>query len=127
MAKPFTRIEWTLERAGSEFNINHRTLANRLRQAGIDPDAGGKWTTLQIVRAIYSDLESERIRKTRAEADQIETQNREAEGRLIDKEEFAKRYDPIFIDCVRIVRSSRLTEVEQDELLGGLAKVHEVK
>ncbi len=121
MAKPFKRIMWTLERAASEFNINPRTLSARMKQAGIEYKPGSGWTTLQVVRGIYNDLESERIRKTRAEADQVELQNAEAQGRLVDIEEFAKRWESKLVNMVRIIRSSKLTDAEQDDILRGLA------
>lgn len=117
------RIAWTHEQASYEFNIDRKTLSGRLRQAGIDPGADGKFTTVQIVRAIYSDLESERIRKTRAEADQVEMENAEKAGKLIDAEDWSRRWAPMFASITRLIRTSELTDDKKDSVLNELGKI----
>ncbi len=117
------RCRWTIERAAVEFGINPRTLVARLKQGGIDPDAEGYWTTMQIVRGIYDDLESERIRLTRAQADGEELRNAKDRGELVPVDEFARRWEPVFIDMVRIIKSSKLTEDEQFQIQSELERV----
>jgi hypothetical protein len=124
MAKPLQRIRWTIERAAPEFGLNPRTLSARLKQSNLDPSADGTWTTQQIVRAIYNDLESERIRETRSKADLNEQELRKRNGELVDIEDFCKKFEPIYVNCARIVKSSKLTIEEQDSMLNDLVKIH---
>lgn len=121
MPRPFKRLRWTLEVACAEFDINTRTLSSRLKQEGIDPDKAGHWTTKQIVRAIYNDLEAERIRKTRAEADQVQMQNRITAGDYVHVETFCKKYEVVAREMVRIIKSSTMTEEDQRKTLLALA------
>lgn len=112
-----------MERAAVEFNIDRKTLSGRLRQAGIDPGPDGKFTTVQIVRAIYSDLESERIRKTRAEADQVEMENAEKAGKLINAEDLWAWWSPVLAGIKRVIQTSKMTDDEKDAILTELAKL----
>lgn len=123
MPRHYKRLDWTIERACYEFGINPRTLSGRLKQAGTDPDAAGHFTTKQIVQAIYNDLESERIRETRSKADLNEQEFRKRQGLLVDVDEFSREWEPRFVSMVRIVKSSKLTEDEQNQLLGELSQV----
>lgn len=119
-----TRICWSIEMAARELGTDARTISKRLTTAGIDAGPDGFWSTKQIVAAYCGDLESERIRKTRAEADQIEKQNRKLDGELVDVEEFVKKYAPIFVSMSRVVKSSKLTDEEKDSILNELAKLN---
>lgn len=49
----------------------------------------------------------------------------EMEGRLINKEKFIRTYTPIFLKCTQLIRSSKLTDAEQDTLLNELSKLHD--
>lgn len=124
MSRTPERIAWTGERASAEFGINPRTLAARLKQTGATPDAQGRWTTKQVAAAIFGDLEFERIRKTRAEAEQIEKENAEQDGDLVDVEEFCKKYETTYVEMKRIILSSKLPEREKDDLLLLLSGCH---
>ena len=45
-------------------------------------------------------------------------------GRLVDVDEFAKRYEKIALEMVRIIKSSSMTEEDQRKTLTALAAVH---
>lgn len=121
------QIRWTQEHAASEFAINPRTLSARIKQLGILPGDDGKYSTKEMAAAVFGDLERERIRLTSAEADAQERENRVTEGELVEITEFQKDYAPIYVEMVRLIRSFKLTDDEQDMLLAKLAAVHEGK
>lgn len=124
MAKAPNPIRWNIETAAREFKINPRTLSQRLTAASVTHGKDKRYSTVQIVRAIYSDLESERIRKTRAEADQVELENAEARRELVPILEFRQAASAVVVEAVRIVRSwTKLTEDEQDEFLRQIRKL----
>lgn len=68
------RVWWTVEVAASEFKINPRTLADRLRQMGISAGKEG-YSTQQMVKAIYGDMAGERLRLVREQADKLALEN----------------------------------------------------
>lgn len=111
------RLAWTQERASAEFGINPRTLSARLKQTGLEPDSAGRWSTKQIATAIFGDLEFERIRKTRAEAEEVEKRNAESDERLVDVDDFCKKYEPVVIEMKRLILSSKLSEQEKHDLI----------
>lgn len=120
-----TYIRWTLTNASKEFGVNQEIIAKRLKGQGILPGEDGYYSTKQIATAVYGDLERERIRLTSAEADAQERENLLELGKLIDATEFEKDYAPIYVEMVRLIRSSKLTEDEQDALLAKLSETHE--
>lgn len=114
-----------MEAASAEFAVNPRTLSARLTQSGISPAKDGKFSTKEIARAIFGDLEIERTRLVRAEAIAQERDNRKTDEKLIDLDEFAKDYEPIYLAIVRVIKSSRLAEHEQIEILNSLHELHQ--
>lgn len=113
-----------MEQAAAEFGINPRTISARLTQEGIRPGKDERYSTKEIARAIYSDLEVERTRLVRAEAVAQERENKEKECRLINIDEFAKDYEQVYLGIVRVVKSAKLTEAEQNEILQQLHELH---
>jgi hypothetical protein len=70
LKKQAAGIRWSIYRAAMEFGIDRRTLARRLAAAGgIHPGDDGRYSTRDIVRAVFTDLEAERTRLTKAQAD----------------------------------------------------------
>jgi hypothetical protein len=120
-------IRWTVHRAADEFGLDRHALSGRLKRSDECPGPDNLFSTQQICRVVFGDLESERIREVRSKADLNEQQLRKQAGQLVDVEDFARRYDPIFTNFVRVVKSSKLTEDDQIEILTEVAKLHEVK
>lgn len=67
-------IRWTVNAAASEFSHDRRTIRRRLSAAGEQAGPDGKFSTQQICRAVFNNLELERTRLTRAQADIAEVQ-----------------------------------------------------
>lgn len=62
-------IRWTVERAATEFGCARETLSGRLKRASIVAGADGKFSTKQISAAVHGDLESEKLRNLRDDAE----------------------------------------------------------
>jgi hypothetical protein len=119
-------IRWTIEHAASEFSINPRTLAGRIKTHSILPGDDGKFSTNQICSAVYDEYERERTRKTKEEADTAALANAETRGRLIDKQDFMKRYEPIWASMRSTILNWQLADRDKDALMSELAKLHTV-
>ena len=81
-----TAIRWTLEVAASEFSINPRTLAKRCKVGSIEVGKDGKFSTMQICSAVFGDIDSERLRLTKEQADEKALANSQSRGELVNYE-----------------------------------------
>jgi hypothetical protein len=70
-------IRWTLENAGSEFGCDSKTLASRIKRAGITAGKDGMFSTRDIAAAVFGDIESEKLRETRHRANLLEIEEQE--------------------------------------------------
>lgn len=119
-----TAIRWTISQAESEFGQARRTITKRCKAASIVPGADGKFSTADIFRALSGDLEGERIRKLREEADKLAIANAVARGELVDKQDFITHYETIIIQMRQLILNSKLDAADQDAILNELAKLH---
>ena len=76
-------IKWSVSRACIEFGSTYQTLVKRLNERAEQADSGGRYTTRQICSALYGDIQEERLRKTKEEADQLGLENAKKRGLLI--------------------------------------------
>ena len=79
-------LRWTLEVSASEFNINPRTLAKRIKVAGIEPGKDRKFSTAQICAAVFGDIDGERLRLIKEQADEKALANSQSRGELVNYE-----------------------------------------
>jgi len=119
--KTHKSIRWTKEQAASEFTINPRTLSNRLRQHGIEPGEDRKFSTTDICRAVFGDIDGEKLRLTREQADKLSLENAIARGDLITVKEAAQRMGKFFTSArQRVLSNPKLDEKEKDHILDDL-------
>lgn len=53
--RPSKNLRWTTEHAATEFGLDRRTLAKRLRALSIEPGRDRKYGTLDICKAVFGD------------------------------------------------------------------------
>ena len=123
MSRTIELIRWTQERAAQEFDINSRTLSGRIKQRNILPGDDHCFSTLQICEAVFGLYERERIRLVSAEADNEEIEVKEKLQQLVDVDDFTNSVAPAIVEMKRVIRSSRLSDGEQDALLSELSKL----
>ena len=116
-------FRWTIGRAASEWRIDPKTLTSRIKAAGVVPGADGFFSTLDIHRSINGDIDAERLRKTREEADRLELENAKERGTLIEIESVYKHFEGVFIAFRARVLASNLEDFEKDEMLKDLLKL----
>lgn len=113
-AKP---LEWTIEMAARECGVAPRTLSSRLTTSGTKPDAAGHFTTAQIIAALNGNIDAERLRKTKEEADKLELDNRRRRGELLDAAEVKAAIERIcFIQRQNFMLSGMPPEVIERNL-----------
>lgn len=119
-------VRWTVQSAASEFGINPRTVASRLKVAGIVSGQDGLFSTVDIHRAICGDIDRERLRETREKANKLELENAVSRGELMDLQDLARRYEPIYAQIRQTIIASTLSDNDKDALLTALANLHTI-
>jgi hypothetical protein len=115
--KRLAPIRWTLEKAGYEFNIDHRALGKRVRRESLEVGDDGCFSTAQICAAVFGDKDAEDLRLTREQADAQEIKNRRSRFELLESETVYKFFEQYFIVIRQRILASSLTREDQDDLL----------
>jgi phage terminase Nu1 subunit (DNA packaging protein) len=113
--------------------FDRHTLAARIQEMGIEP--AGKsyrqnadiYRLRDLVRAVLGgDIEAERLRKTREEADRLAIANARSRGETIEISTVKKLGEAVFIQVRNKILSFSITAEEQDALLIALLKLSEI-
>lgn len=110
--------EWTIETAAAEFGINPRTLSGKIKRYGIKPDRAGAFTTKQICEAVFGDIENEKLRLVKEQADKISIENKQSLRELVPASEFGKIVN-LGLESIRatILSASNIESHDRDKLL----------
>jgi len=120
-------IRWTKNLAVAEFGIAEKTLTGRLRKHGIQPDKDGRYSTSQICKAIFSDIDSEKLRLIREQADKVALENANARRELIPAAEFREVVTKGLGAMLTAINSaSNLEREDKDKIIKELRRVGEV-
>ena len=111
------KIRWSIYGASMEFPIDRRTLEKNLIAQDAKPDAKKTYSTPQICRAVFGDMDGEKLRLTREQADKHWLDNQRTRESLVEREKVAKFLEKTFTAVRQKVISSGLTREEQDEVL----------
>jgi hypothetical protein len=83
---PQEALRWRIDRAGIEFGLTSATLRKSLARSSAAPDAGGLYTTRQVVDAIHGTLHIEKTRTQRARARKLELENAITTGSVLNRD-----------------------------------------
>lgn len=118
---PYEPLRWTISRAALEFRRDGTTISKRLREIGADMGADKCYSTGQIAAACYGDIDLERARKVRAEAEQAE-RNNAREGETIIDLPFAVAFCmDMGVALKHIIKGFGLSKEQEDEALNEIA------
>jgi hypothetical protein len=115
--RPPVIVRWTLSLAASEFGLGEDTLKRKVAQALLFPGEDGRWSTRQICAAVFDDLDAEKVRLTRAQADKAELDLDERRKQLVSAAGVVKFCAGVLGAVRQKVVMSSLTAEEQDEIL----------
>ena len=113
---------WSLNRASIEFGIDRRTLEKRLTGIDVQPGDDG-YSTRDIVRAIYGDMEGEKLREKRAQADLAEMERDERAHLLIASELVAKVWTDALGNLRATVMAADIPKVTRAQLIKQLKDI----
>lgn len=83
--RPSKALRWTVEHAATEFGLDRRTLAKRLRENSVPAGADGRFGTMEICRAVFGDDPGRE--KDREQARHFRLRNEELERKRVPIED----------------------------------------
>jgi phage terminase Nu1 subunit (DNA packaging protein) len=127
---------WTVAKFAREAGIDRHTIQDRLAGARVKAcgkargrAAGGDLYHFRDLfnAALGGDIEAEKLRKTREEADKLALSNARARGELIDVESVVKLGEAVFVRVrSKVLSSPGLTDDEKDQFLKELLRLNEI-
>jgi len=122
IAKP---IRWSAESASREFGINRGTLSKRIASAGVLPGADGKYSTVDICSAVFGDIEGEKLRLIREQADTQAIKNATARRELLPKDDVTAHLSAVLVAIRSAILASGQTKEEKADLINNLRRLGE--
>jgi len=121
--KKVNSIRWSVESAAPEFGVSPKTLSGRIKTRGVVTGDDGKFSTKDICRAVFSDLQWERTRLAKEMADVAERKRKKLDGELLAVDEVRRVWSEVIIYMRQVVAQSALSLKEKAELRKLLAAV----
>lgn len=90
-------MRWTVTNAAREFKADPLTIQKGLNQMGKRVERGAKFSTLDIVHALFGDLELEKILETRERRKLLEKENAEKDRVLVNLAEVQELTNQTFL------------------------------
>jgi hypothetical protein len=109
-------LRWTVAMGAREFDIDRRTLAGNLAQAGALPGRDGRYRTLDIVAGVFGDVQHARQRLIQVQAQRIELEIERSRETLMEHSAVVAFHAGIFTTLRRIIQASKLSELEKSEI-----------
>jgi hypothetical protein len=116
-------LRWSIDAASMEFRVSKMSLRKYLAGIGARPDAGGCFSTIQLVEALYGNLYAERLGLTREHRKKAALHNAATRGALVDKASLMAMFSRVADAMCSRIRASGLSRDEQDDLLKELSGV----
>ena len=120
---PTSPLRWSIERGANEFKIGHATLRKLLRQAGLEPDEGGCYSTTQICQSLFGDLHSQRVQKERELVRRYALENQITEGAFLNRSELMKGLSTVADAMTSRIMAADVPRNVKEDLLNDLAGV----
>ena len=120
---PAAALRWSVERAGIEFGLTSQTLRRSLAKASASPDSDGLFTTKQIIAAIYSAFDQEKLATQKELTKKYQIANAVAEGSFLDRAELMRGLAAGADAITSRILSSELSRKAKEDLLRDLSSV----
>jgi hypothetical protein len=116
-------LRWNLKKAATEFGTTVDTLTKSLNQVSASPDSDGCYSTKQLIQARFGALYQEKLRTQREMGDRIALENQITRSEVFNKSELSKGFAALADAMTHIIKSSKLSREEQEDLQRELAGV----
>ena len=124
-AKTRASIRLSLHAAAQEFGLNDKTLSGRIKTSGVLAGDDGCYSIKDICRAVFGDIDNERLRLVREQADSVAIKNASARGELLPAGDVRRHFEAVLISLRSGILASNLEPEEKSELLLNLKRLGE--
>ncbi len=115
---PGEPLRWSLLSASREFGLYRTTLQKRLIESDVQSGADGLYSTPDILKALDGDLDAEKLRKVREEADRVALQNAASRRESLPAKEVSQVLSKVMLAIrTEILVNNDLTADAKDSLL----------
>jgi hypothetical protein len=123
------KLTFPLTDLAQAFGVDTRKLKARLSAAAIAP-VHGRWTVGQAHMALAGVGSLEKLRHekqllTERQRRLAEIAIGEKEERLVDVDEFTKRYAVVYVEMIRLIERSSMSQDEKDSLRLAMSALHD--
>lgn len=117
-------IRLSKNKAVEEFGIDSKTLTKRLRQYDVRPGKDNKFSILQICSAVFGDIDAEKLRLVREQADGQALKNAESRMSLVSAAEMKMTIERHVAPMVQIIQAAaNLEHEDKAKLINQLREV----
>jgi hypothetical protein len=113
-------IRWTTAKAGAEFGCDPATLANKIKREGLLPGDDGMFSTRDICSAVFGDMEGEKLRNLRRDAELKEVELGRLKRELIPAENVQREWSAVIIAIRQAIWNFDAPEAVRRQWLGEL-------
>lgn len=114
---------WTVSEASLEFDLDQKTLTKRLRAGSIEPGEDGRFSTMQICAAKFTDKDIADARDKNAAADLKELKLKQQRRELVPRAQVEQDLTARIVEARQAVwNHPELTEEMKRELLANMAE-----
>ena len=114
-------MKWTLNRASEEFGVSRETLRKRLN--ALEIERKGTYSTKEICRAVFGDIDSEKLRLCREQADKIALENEQNRKTLVPVKDLIPLLGKFLSAArARVDSDPKLEREEKDKIIADLGK-----
>ena len=123
MPRTLKPIRWTIDKAASEFGIDRKTLANRIRAGGISPGDDARFSTKDICRAVFTDGEAARASLAISQRELIDLKKQQLAGNLVDPKQCQQLWDAAIIALRQKISDAPIPENVKRDILKDLQTI----
>ncbi len=123
MPRTLKPIRWTIERAASEFGIDRKTLAGRIKTGSIVLGEDGKLSTRQITQAIFTDGEAARASLAISQKENFNLRNKKLADKLVDPTQCQQLWDSAMIALRTKISDAPIPDATKRDILKDLQSI----
>jgi hypothetical protein len=121
-------VRWSINLGSTEFDVDRNWLTRELRSSGEMPGPDGKYSTQQMVRAIFGGAKEQEARAAKTqqkidEAAMVKNEREVQEGRLVYRTAVKSRFMDVALRMRQIIESFDLGEARESEIFKALREL----
>jgi hypothetical protein len=119
----FKPVRWTLSVAGAEFGIAYKTLSERMKSNGILPGPDKKFSTRDVVRAIFTDIKYAEVELKQEQTALIRLKKEQLSGTLVNRDQCQQLWDNAVLALRQKIIDAAIPEQTKQEILKDLQTI----